>query len=79
MITAQIKKLVDDGYDYEQQLRAFKWYFDKGNQYMGYGIVAFIIEDALNDDIVEKVSVDNAKLLREKMEQRRKERLFSEG
>jgi hypothetical protein len=48
-IQHQIKKLKDEGYSYQDQLYAFEWYFSKNNNYMGYGIISYIIEEALAD------------------------------
>lgn len=80
MVTSQIKKLKEQGYTYQDQLYAFKWYFDesKGNEYKGYGIVSYIIEEALQEKN-EKAEINNVsndeEALKKYMEQKRKERL----
>lgn len=79
-VTNQIKLLCEQGYSYKDQLYAFKWYFDdsKKNEYIGYGIVAYIIEEALkareNEKLIKSAQID-MKALNEYMERKRKERL----
>lgn len=86
LITKQIKKLSEAGYSYQDQIYAFKWYFDekKGNEYKGFGIVSYIIEESLAErakqEEVEKIKESaqgNDEKIKEFMERKRKER--SEG
>lgn len=82
-INAQIKRLKDEGYNYKDQLYAFKWYFDpdKNNEYKGYGIVAYIIEEALHEreaEIAQSVfgeQIGSEEEMKKIMEKKRKERL----
>lgn len=79
-ITSQIKRLCDDGYSYKDQLYAFKWYFDdsKKNEFKGYGIIEYIIEEALaerEENEQSKKVVNDMEAVRRYMEQKRRERL----
>ena len=76
-VSRKIKELKDDGYSYQDQLFAFKWYFDKakGNVFKGYGIIGFIIAVALvekhKQEEISKV-VNDESAMRLSMERKRK-------
>lgn len=79
MINSQIKMLKEQGYSYKEQLTAFKWYFDlsKNNEYQGYGIVGYIIEQALNESKKQdeiKAVTNKEDEMRRIMEQKRLDR-----
>lgn len=80
MITSQIQRLKEEGFDYEKQLIAFRHYFiTKGNEYKGYGIMEWVINQCLLEIETENVAnMEKDELkdkLKEYMEQKRKERL----
>lgn len=76
MITSQIQRLKEEGFDYEKQLIAFRHYFiTKGNEYKGYGIMEWVINQCLLEIETENVANIEKDKLKEYMEQKRKERL----
>ena len=76
LINRKIKELKEDGYSYEDQLYAFKWYFDKSeNVFKGYGIIGFIIANVMKEkhkqEEISKV-VNDEQAMRLSMERKRK-------